>query len=324
MAVHIIRSHLCSFSQRIASQLNAPTIEVQLNDASFRMPADLTTSAYFVLVPADILRNLPIAFSWTDVDIVSAHNAALRKRVNPIIGETWRRATTSVSKKDLRGIVLREPELLTDLLAQYREKPRTPYDLRSDPEALQFWYFLTRTEAASLPLDLSSFDPDTPGSLLIIVQRICGRFKELIENNRLSRLLYNDDGTRRREKIAQLALFGIADAYCSANNLDLSPEVDSGAGPVDFKISRGYQQRVVVEVKLTSNPKLVPGLKKQLPAYAAAEQSLNSIYLVIRNTDSDARIQELSSIHREAVRAGQRAPDILVVDGRTRAAASKL
>src|SRR5690242_12148223 len=76
------------------------------------------------------------------------------------------------------------------------------------------------------------------------------------ECNRLSRLLYNDDKSPRKEKAAQLAFFGIANAYCEANNFDISPEADGGAGPVDFKISKGYEYRVVVEMKLSSNSNL--------------------------------------------------------------------
>ena len=62
---------------------------------------------------------------------------------------------------------------------------------------------------------------------------------DLIENNQLSKLLYNSDGTRKRESAAQLVFFGIASSYCAANDLDITPEANSGRGPVDFKFSKG-------------------------------------------------------------------------------------
>ena len=60
--------------------------------------------------------------------------------------------------------------------------------------------------------------------------------------------------------------------YCDANDFDITPEADGGAGPVDFKISKGYQYRVVVEMKLSSNSNLVHGFEVQLPEYQKAEK----------------------------------------------------
>ena len=85
------------------------------------------------------------------------------------------------------------------------------------------------------------------------------KFKQLVEANRLSRVLYNDDGSTRKERTAQQAFFVIATTYCEANNVDISPEADAGAGPVDFKLSQGFRNRVLVEVKLSSNQRLLHG-----------------------------------------------------------------
>jgi hypothetical protein len=145
-----------------------------------------------------------------------------------------------------------------------------------------------------------------------------------VENNRLSRLLYDDAKKPRAEKTAQLVFWAIADAYCRANNLDLSPEVDSGAGPVDFKISKGYDLRINVEVKLSSNGQLVHGLEKQLPAYDAAEQSIHSIYLLVRTTETATSIDRALALRLKLERAKKRVPDIVVVDGRLKPSASKI
>ena len=51
------------------------------------------------------------------------------------------------------------------------------------------------------------------------------KFKQLVEANRFSRVLYNDDGSTRKERTAQQAFFVIATTYCEANNVDISPEV---------------------------------------------------------------------------------------------------
>ena len=40
----------------------------------------------FLLVPKDVLRELPVATDWSDIDRVVQHNAVLRKMVNGMIG----------------------------------------------------------------------------------------------------------------------------------------------------------------------------------------------------------------------------------------------
>ena len=47
----------------------------------------------------------------------------------------------------------------------------------------------------------------------------------------------------RHESSAQLLFFSVAQIYCLANNIDVSPETDSGNGSVDFKFSNGYNNK---------------------------------------------------------------------------------
>ena len=113
-----------------------------------------------------------------------------------------------------------------------------------------------------------------------------------------------------------MTLFAIADAYCAANKLDISPEVDLGGGPVDFKVSHGDSHRVTVEVKLSSNSKLIRGFTKQLPLYDRAEKSIHCIYRIIRTTESDASIKTVQALEADAKMAGRRVPELIIVDGR--------
>lgn len=51
--------------------------------------------------------------------------------------------------------------------------------------------------------------------------------------------------------------------YCEVNNLDISPETDTGNGPIDFKISKGFNDKINIEMKLSTNTKLLHGYKSQ-------------------------------------------------------------
>ena len=89
------------------------------------------------------------------------------------------------------------------------------------------------------------------------------------------------NGKRRNEKSVRLIFYAIADSYCKANDIDISPEADTGTGEIDFKFSTGYKSRVLVEVKLSDNPKLLAGYDKQLEIYKDSEQTSKGVYVVV-------------------------------------------
>lgn len=322
MTAGIILPHLLLYSERVVQELNLPSRKVAIGNREYSLPFLESARETMVLVPRDVLRHLPVAESWSDIDTVSSHNAALRARVNSIIGRNWRQAAL-IPKSKLRAVLLREPELIRDLLRQYKEKPKRSYDLDADPQSLYQWQPVTRLAATASPLNLVGASTDNRDGIVEVVRKIALRFKELVEANRLYRLLHNDDGTPRREKASQLTFFGIADAYCAANDLDLSPETDSGTGPVDFKVSRGYRGRVLVELKLSASSKLKQGFQDQVAAYEVAEQSYYSFYVVMRIDDKEAPVNQLLAEYGARKKAGKPCPELLVIDARPRPSASK-
>ena len=62
---------------------------------------------------------------------------------------------------------------------------------------------------------------------------------------------------------------------------DVSPETNDGRGPVDFKISRGSQDKTLVEFKLASNSKLKQNLAKQVEVYKKAHDTDKAIKVIL-------------------------------------------
>jgi hypothetical protein len=322
MTISIIMPDLISFSQRVAHTLGIGIRPAIISRGSHELP-HTKGGRSVLLVPADMLRKLPMANSWEDADQVASHNSTLRAHVNTKIGNTWREATSRrVRKQELRETILAHPELMRDLIGLYRAKKATGYDFAKDPDGVQVWFEIAEELSASLPLDLSTSKTTDLDELFDLVLRICTRFQDLVEDNRLGRILYNDDGSPRSERIAQLFFFSLASFYCDANNLDVSPEADAGVGPVDFKISQG-STKVTVEMKLSSNPKLVHGFEEQLPTYNRAEKSTRSVFLVVRNGDHDTRLKQLATAVKNAPSGFTNVPKVVVVDGRAQTSASK-
>jgi len=223
----------------------------------------------------------------------------------------------------LKSVLLEYPELIVDLISQYKNKPVGRYDFKNDPRGEIIWYEDAKNFARLYPLDLKNYKQVDESNIVDIVRDICIQYRTLIENNGLVKLIYGDNGKQRREKYPQLIFYGVADSYCKASNLDLSAEPNAGRGSVDFKISKGYNSRVNVEVKYSSNPNLLKGFKVQLPIYDKAEKTIHSFYLVIRTTESTKNIDNLNQLRDDAVKEGKIAPEIIIVDGRVQDSASK-
>jgi hypothetical protein len=176
------------------------------------------------------------------------------------------------------------------------------------------------TEQNPVILTLSS--APTLEELLEVILLICNKFKDLVENNKLSSLLY-DNGQPKHEEAAQLLFYGVAESYCEANNLDLTRESNAGRGPVDFKISGGYHSRVVVETKLNTNNKLVHGFRRQIGEYQKAEKTNHAIYTVIDVGGPAKRIDDLKLIIKEDEKDKKRVPQVIFVDANPKPSASK-
>ncbi len=97
----------------------------------------------------------------------------------------------------------------------------------------------------------------------------------------------------------------------------------AGRGPVDFKLTRGTEFKVTVEVTYSSNSALRRGYEKQLPIYSRAERATSSIYLIVRTSDSVAAVEAVQRLRSDALARGEIAPEVIVVDGRRQPSGSR-
>jgi hypothetical protein len=169
-----------------------------------------------------------------------------------------------------------------------------PYDLDKDPKGVVKWYYATREFVAGNPKNLSF---KTQNDFAAFVDEIIGIFKNYVENQGGWDLIHNENGTPKSEAACQRLFLGIVRHYCKANNIDISPEVNIGRGPVDFKLSRGVEFRALIEMKLAKNSKFWAGLKKQLPKYLEAEEVKIGRFLIVAFNAND--VTRLTSIYHK-------------------------
>jgi hypothetical protein len=330
MTTNVIFGDFLHFNHRVLVDLSVPRRSMRLalrNGKAF--DALLPVNPYIrgrsvpvVLVPKDILRDLPIATDWYDVAAAAAKNASLRQRVNDQIARLWE-AKSRKDKHAVRQWALSGKDAFETLLEMLRGANPTAYDMVSDPLGELVWRRLAATLADEVPLTLQAPPVMNLGGVVSVVEQIIEQFRFLVEDRRLSEELYHA-GQPRPEKTAQRIFFAVAHAYCKANNLDLTPEADTGNGPVDFKVSSGFTDRVLVEIKLSTNSKLVKGYTRQLETYMTAEETLRGYYVVIDIGQMGDKAKNILALKNAAASRGEQTSPIIFVDGTRRLSASKL
>lgn len=272
-----------------------------------------------LLVPKDILRDLPLAADWSDVSEVAFANATIRASFNEFVGEITQ-ATLGDKKYAMKQAALSS-------LANFRAifeavlAGSTNYDPNEDILGFYAFRSLLTGKLAAFAGTISPPTSPTKAELVRIVGEIIGHFRRMVEDNNLWEMLWH--GNRpRKERAAQLLFFAVADSYCRANNIDISPEMNPGGGPVDFKFSTGYHNRVLVELKMSSGA-VVHGYKKQLEVYKSASTTDAAYFLVVEIGDWDRKYEDIMAYRNIAVMGGEPASLIEVVDARRKLSASK-
>jgi hypothetical protein len=323
LTTRVILSDLFAFNRRILGELKVPTRTYEWNNVTVELAANpKLQNEPVILLPLDILRHLPLALDWEDVIDAARHNRALRDRVNADLGNIWS-AKTRKDKAEIRDAAMQSKRSFETLLDIVNAPPKVPYNANRDPEGELFWRRLLATIAVQEPLTLDLKGRPDKKKAIAVVDKIIEQYRHLIEDRRYSKELYRDNGSPRPERATQRFFFAVADCYCKANNLDVTPEADTGAGSVDFKFSASYSCRIVVEIKLSTNPKLIDGLIKQITAYSTAEDAIASYYVVVDVGRLGRKDQSLVQIRDGWKNTDKLRPELKFIDGKVRASASK-
>ena len=138
--------------------------------------------------------------------------------------------------------------------------------------------------------------------------------KDVIENKGGWKALYVGEEVIRREEdlhvFYRLTWFGTPS--------DVSREVNDGRGSADFKISRGSQDKTIVEFKLASNPQLKKNLRNQVEIYKKASDAHTGYKVIFYFTD--AELYKVQNILRELSLTNDK--NIILIDARKKKSAS--
>lgn len=311
LVTFIIKDEIENYTKEVLSKLGITCV----NERGFVV--NPYNGEEILLLPMEILTPLPVAESFEDIDFCCSENRRVRDAINQYIDMGSR---NKLKKEEIYSLMVSNPEFRDLLTELYRNTNPNVYDFRSDPVGLQIWHSESQKIVREFPQDLKK--PRNNKELLQLVVCICNKFKMLVENNGLWHMLYDDKDKAKHESAAQLLYFGIADSYCAANDIDISREVNNGQGPADFKLSAGYNKKIVVEVKLTSNTQLLHGIAKQLPIYMKQENTDKAVYLIIDNSDHKG-LERFQEYYNKLSKSEKSKIPYILIDGNRQASASK-
>ncbi len=321
MAIDILLEEFLAYTQRMAEEMGIEKRNISYQNATYRVP--FIERRPYLFIPQSLLAHLPIARSFDDIARVCNYNRELRLKVCKAIGINMAEFE-KMRKSERKKAILAHSALLNDLLSYCKGLDVLGYDFVGDDMLLYEDIRMTELVNKS-PVNLAQFVSSANIDVIGITREIIGQYKAMIEDNHMYWLLYNDNNDLREEKAAQLLFYMMAHFYCVANNIDLSRECDPGVGELDFKLSRGFNKKVLIEVKKASSSSLLSGFLKQLPAYEKAERTVDSFYLVIKDKESaSSNIKKLLDHKKELDHQRKKCPEIIIVDAIKKPSASKL
>ena len=110
---------------------------------------------------------------------------------------------------------------------------------------------------------------------------------------------YNDIGILINAHYKERCLQQVFKLFWRKTNFDFNAEVNNGRGFVDFKVSKGSQDKTIIEFKLASNSALEQNLLNQAPIYAQSNNTANTIVVIFYfSSEERERVYKILNRHQ--------------------------
>lgn len=265
---HFIITNIIKYNLFIINELELsgqPMIKV---GDSFLLRNPVRKDLPIMLLPKEILSDLPVFFSFEDLDYISNISDEARKNLQSYIdlNDEW-------NKDKAYNLLIHDSAAYESIVSAYKISEGNPYSFENDRRAFYKYRDIAIEEREKHPEVFTNTTNLDKTDLYSVVKKCVNVFKHLVEKCGLRKSIREYD-----EKVAQNLFLATSYIYCIDNAITVLPECNSGRGPVDFVFTNGGQ-RISVELKKSSNTNYCNGLKKQLPDYMDSNQSSRGFFL---------------------------------------------
>ena len=292
---NLIKYFLLTYTEKFAKKYIDPSLTTEFAVSRVKFNYDTETwcsqifvlpnldDDYIILTPKDILTKDD---NWINkIDLIkdfkkipnSIGNDALRGQINNYFKMQLPRNPKKKDYEKAAELTIKKFPRLIDYYIRYKENNGDLAKATSASKVIQSYqlYIKQFQELPKLLSETTEFYKHLSETNEETLKRI-EYLKDVIENKGGHKIFYFKGKPIRNEKdlhiLYKLTWF--------ASPSDVSREVDDGRGPADFKISRGSQDKTIVEFKLASNTSLKRNLKNQGEIYQKASDA-KTVYKVI-------------------------------------------
>lgn len=333
---NLIKGFLCEYTQEFAKKHLDPSQirPVSVSHAAFNYTMRVWTpriyklpyidNDFILLTPKDILTKDDTWISkhdlFADFSTITSSipNEELRAQINEYFIRTLPKKEPKKEDYEIaRALTLSKYPEIIDYYIKYKEDHgEKARDISSDKLKEAERLFIENIHEFVTTLDKKvQFTKVKWDTFEEAYQRVM-YLKQVIENNDGYRIFYIKGKPVKREADLQL-MFKLT---WFATPSDFNSEVNNGGGPVDFKISRGFKDKTLIEFKLASNTKLKQNLAKQVERYQEANQTNKAIKVILFFDDSElAKTQKV--LKELGLREGK---NIILIDAKKKVSASNL
>lgn len=330
---NLIKHHLCVLTEAFArAHLQANQrrrVSVANVDFSYEterwMPRSFdlpwTGADYVLLCPKDMLTKDDTWINRTDLtyqfeDIPDAiPDDQLRAQINNYFARALkrnrRREPTRAERESAALATIREfPELIDWYIRYKEEHGDEALDISKLRLQLVEDFMIKGAQQLVRTLGTTDFYKNQTkelGSSYEEAHRRLAYFKHTIENGGYRQFYINKEPIQREEDVQRLFRYVWFDSSYA-----LSPEVNHGRGPADFEVSKGSENKTIVEMKLAKNSQLKKNLQHQAEIYQTASNAGHAIKVIVYF--SYAELQRVQKILKDLKLAGHR--DVVLIDAR--------
>ncbi|MHB8484758.1 MAG: hypothetical protein ACYDCM_03355 [Candidatus Acidiferrales bacterium] len=295
-ATNLIKDYLLQFTEKFAKQFikeplrrTVPVTKVRFNydtetweSSEFDLPC--FDDDFVLLTPKDMLTrdntwiNQPDLLKDFELVCAAVPDEQLRAHINNYFKKVLPSKPSAIEIREAERKTIREFPQLADVYIKDKENNGDQATTVSSGrvKASEQLYIEQFRQLAEMLSSLSAFY-ETRGRTYKEALRRANFLKDIIENKGGHKLFYVKGQPLQREADVHI-LYRLT---WFATPSDVSREVNDGRGPADFKISRGSEDKSLVEFKLAGNAHLEKNLRHQSEVYEKASDASRSIKVII-------------------------------------------